>query len=101
TSSDYNGFRANPGVEASFQWNSPPPSVVADYAAPNHTAALETRRFATLADYSQATGQDRHSVAVDYDVFVNVRRLDAQDAKTVQKIYKAEDLDFRVKPTSA
>ena len=57
--------------------------------------------FATLAEYSKATGQDAHSVAVDYDVFVNVRRLDAQDAPNVQKLYKAADFDFRLKPGSA
>ena len=68
---------------------------------PGHTAALETRRFATLAEYGKATGQDRHSVSVDYDVFVNVRRLDAQDVKTVQKVYRAEEFDFGLKPGSA
>jgi hypothetical protein len=40
-------------------------------------------------------------VAVDYDVFVNVRRLDAQDVPTVQKLYKASDFDFRLKAGSA
>jgi hypothetical protein len=34
-------------------------------------------------------------------VFVNVRRLDAQDVATLQKLYKADDLDFRLKPGSA
>jgi hypothetical protein len=29
-----------------------------------------TRRFKTLADYSQATGQGKLSVMVDYDIFV-------------------------------
>ena len=67
----------------------------------DHAPALETRQFATLAEYSQATGQDQHSVLVDYDVFVNVPRLDAQDRETVQKVYKAEDFDFRLKPGSA
>jgi hypothetical protein len=62
---------------------------------------LQVRRFATLAEYSSATHQDRHSVAVDYDIFVNVPPLDAQDIKKVQKLYKAEDLDFRLKPGSA
>jgi hypothetical protein len=101
TSSDYNGFRPNAGADYSFQWNSPPPSVPADFAAPGHTPQLETRRFKTLPEYSAATGQDRNSVVVDYDVFVNVRRLDAQDLKTVQKVYKAEEFDFRLKPNSA
>ena len=101
TSSDYNGFRLNPGAEYSFQWSSPPANVTADYTSPGHSAALDQRRFASLAEYSQGTGQDRHSVAVDYDIFVNVRKLDAQDRQTVQKIYKAEDFDFRLKPGSA
>ena len=38
---------------------------------------------------------------VDYDIFMNVPRLDAQDIRTVQKVYKAEQFDFRLKPTSA
>jgi hypothetical protein len=62
---------------------------------------LEQRRFPTLAAYSQATNQDSHSVLVDYDIFVNVPKLDAQDRETVQRVYKAEDFDFRVKPGSA
>ena len=60
-----------------------------------------TRRFATLAQYSAETGQDRHSVLLDYDVFMHVPMLDARDMKTVQKIYDARDLDFRLKPGSA
>jgi hypothetical protein len=132
TSSDYNGFRPNPGAPASFQWNSPPMNVAADYsgltpparagasggargAASGPAAApgagpgggrggasrLETRQFATLAEYSQATKQDQHSVLVDYDIFMNVPKLDAQDRTSVQKVYKAETFDFRLKPNSA
>jgi hypothetical protein len=112
SSSDYNGFRPNPGAEFSFQWNSPPFHIPADYSGlllgsgaarsggPG-ARTLETRRFATLAEYSQATHQDQHSVIVDYDIFANVPRLDAQDLKKVQSLYKAEDFDFRLKPGSA
>ena len=75
--------------------------VRADYTDADHRAALDTRQFQTLAAYAEATGQDRHSVLVDYDVFVNVPRLDAQDIRTVQKVYKAEDFDFRLRPASA
>jgi len=128
SSSDYNGFRPNPGAAVAFQWNSPPFNVVADYSgllrpaplpgmrppaapgvpvapggggafAPN--PAFEMRRYATLAEYSKATHQDEHSVLVDYDIFVNVKKLDARDIKTVQQVYKAEDSDFRLKPGSA
>jgi len=101
TSSDYNGFRVNPGAKAAFEWIAPPAGVMADFTGPGHGAKLEPKRFTSLAEYAAATGQDRHSVAVDYDVFVNVRRLDAQDAATVQKLYKADEFDFRLKPASA
>jgi hypothetical protein len=100
SSSDYNGFRSN-GADVSFQWNSPPWSTASDFTGPTHQASLETRRFKTLAEYSQATGQDRNSIAVDYDVFVNVPRLDAQDVRSVQKIYAVEDFDFRLRPGAA
>lgn len=101
TSSDYNGFRPNPNVAASFLWSAPPAGVTADYNRMGHTATLDGREFATLAEFAAGTGQDRNSVLVDYDVFVNVPMLDAQDAANVQKIYDARDFDFRLRPRSA
>jgi hypothetical protein len=101
TSSDFNGFRPNPGAAVSFVWSSPKAGVRADYTDATHRAALEVRQFATLEEYRAATGQDRHSVLVDYDTFVNVPRLDAQDSRTVQRVYKAEDFDFSLKPGAA
>ncbi len=100
SSSDYNGFRPNPGNE-SFQWNSPPSSVAMILADGTSSAKIEQRKFATLEEYAHATGQDQHSVLVDYNVFMNVTRLDAKDLATVQRLYKAEDFDFRLKPGSA
>src|SRR6185295_2974046 len=73
TSSDYNGFRLNPGAPYSFAWNSPPWTTAADYGqllrgrgtgpgpAPS---SLETRQYNTLEEYSRATHQDQHSVLV-------------------------------------
>jgi hypothetical protein len=101
TSSDYNAFRPNPGAKVAFQWTAPPAGVRADFTGPGREAALQTRTFTSLGEYSAATGQDKNSLTVDYDIFVNVPRLDAQDAATIQKIYKAEQLDFRLKPTAA
>ena len=101
TSSDYNGFRPNPGVKTAFQWSGPADQLGSDYSAlsaPAGSPRLPSRQFESLAAYSAATGQDRHSVLVDYDVFVNVPRLDAQQRSTVQHVYKAEDFDFRLKP---
>jgi hypothetical protein len=100
SSSDYNGFRPNPGGDA-FQWNSPPANVPMILADGTSSAKLETRKFATLEAYAKATGQDQHSVLVDYDIFVKVTRLDAKDLAAVQRLYRAEDFDFRLKPGSA
>jgi hypothetical protein len=101
TSSDYNGFRPNPDADVSFRWNSPPLDVPMSPLGPGLDPDLEMREFATLAAYSQATGQDRNSVLVDYDIFVNVPRLDAQDMASLQNLYDADDLDFRLNPGSA
>jgi len=119
SSSDYNGFRPNPGAATSFQWNSPPFAVASDFtlvtANPQGAGAatgagtgattparrLESRTFQSLADYSAATKQDQHSVLVDYDIFTKVPHLDAQDRSKVQKVYKAEDFDFSLRPGSA
>ncbi|MEO8096120.1 MAG: hypothetical protein ABI811_00350 [Acidobacteriota bacterium] len=38
---------------------------------------------------------------MDYDIFVKVPRLDASDISRLQKIYKTEDFDFRLKPGAA
>ena len=128
SSSDYNGFRPNPGAATSFQWNSPPFPVVADYGAAGRsgpapggpaggargaaapartpTAAGAGRRSRSAASQRWPTTSRRrvrieHSITVDYDVFVNVPKLDAKDLSKVQRLYKAEDLDFRLKPGAA
>ena len=107
TSSDFNGFRPNAGAPFSFAWNSPPTEVRSDFSGLERpgqggaASALQTRQFPSLAAYSEATGQDRHSIVVDYDVFVNVPMLDAQDRRTVQKVYKPEDFDFTLKAGSS
>jgi hypothetical protein len=75
--------------------------VLAAFAAPGHSPKLEKRGFATLEAYQQASGQDRHSVLVDYDIFVNVPKLDRNDVKNVQHVYRAEDFDFRLKSGSS
>jgi hypothetical protein len=115
--SGYRGLQrlAVDGAKGCVAYDRLPAAVIADYsgllvARPRGTGGgrggftnpkLETRRFPTLAEYSQATGQDRNSITVDYDVFVNVQRLDAKDLKKVQNVYKADDFDFRLKPGSS
>jgi hypothetical protein len=100
TSSDYNGFRPNPGVATSFRWTSPPLNVLSDQPAPGYTPNRVVRDYATLAEYSAATGQDTHSVLVDYDIFVNVPQLNAQDPVQRTTVFDITGVDFRLKPNA-
>ena len=92
SSSDYNGFRPTPGLDDAFEWNSPDFAVRAAFGQP--TVA---RKYGTLKAYVDATGQDRHSVLVDFDTFVNARLPDRSDP---QRIYNPADFDFRLRPAS-
>jgi hypothetical protein len=98
SSSDYNGFRPNAGAAQSFVWNAPaaPHGVTYEGASP-----IERRAFPTLQSYAAATGQDRNSVLVDFDVFVNVPQLDRNDLENVQRVYDATVYDFSLRPGSA
>jgi hypothetical protein len=93
STSDYNGFRPNPGVADAFEWFSPELGKTADYAD-----ALVTRKFASLEEYRAATGQERHSIEVDYGVFQNVAMPDKSNP---QRLYHPTDFDFRLRPDSA
>ena len=93
TSSDYNGFRPNPGKADAFDWNSPDFAVRADFLK-----VPVTRKYGSLKAYSDATGQEKHSVLIDFDVFVKAHVPDRSDP---QHIYSVADFDFRLKPGSA
>jgi hypothetical protein len=107
SSSDYNGFRPNEGAEFSFGWMSPPFGTVSLYAAKpgltpqerikQEAGSKEDRRFKTLREFSEATGQDRHSVLVDYDIFQKVTPPDPNDPRI---LYKPVDFDFQLRPGS-
>jgi hypothetical protein len=90
TTSDYNGFRPNEGAQYSFRWTSPPFNIMVDYVNPR-----VTRNFATLQAYQQGTGQDEHSILIDWNIFVNVAKPDFNNPT---RLYNAQDLDFRLKP---
>jgi len=107
TSSDYNGFRANPGSAVAFAWSTPPfgvmasfpgePGALATRAQAQYEATLrETRNWTSLAQYSQGSGQDRHSINVDYDDFVAARPPSGDP----RQLYAPEDFDFRLQPRS-
>jgi hypothetical protein len=56
---------------------------------------MTKRDFKTLQEYSAATGQDKHSVLVDFDIFSGVTITDRDHP---QKLYSPADYDFRLKP---
>jgi hypothetical protein len=93
TTSDYNGYFPNPNADVSFVWKSPPFDIMADYVNPR-----VERKFATLQAYQQGTGQDEHSVLIDWNIFANVSPPDPNDP---QRLYNPADLDFRIKPNTA
>ena len=93
SSSDNNGYRLNPGAKVAFTWTSPREGVRADFKGP-----LVKREFASLEDFSTATGQERHSVVLDTDVFVHAPLPDRADP---QRLYRPDAFDFRLKPGSA
>ena len=101
TSSDYNGFGPVAGAQVNFTWSSPALELQADYPGPGRRPVLQNRQFGSLDDYSRATGQDRNSRVVDYSVFRKVPQLDARDTTRLQRLYKAEDLDFSLQSGSA
>ena len=93
STSDYNGYRPNPGGADAFEWGTSPAGQPIDYAKPP-----PLQKFATLKAFSDATGQEQHSVLVDYDVFVKAQAPDKSD---LRRIYKSADFDFRLRPGSA
>jgi hypothetical protein len=94
SSSDYNGFSPNPGA-GNFEWHSPAAGVAADFDGKHK---LTIRKFDSLKAFSQATGLDAHSVLVGYGIFAHVPKPDNSDP---QRLYRPEDMDFRLKPHSA
>jgi hypothetical protein len=92
SSSDYNAFRLNPGKAGAFEWNTPKTGVSADYKS-----APVVHRYNSLKEYSDASGQEKHSVLVDYDTFMRVSMPDRTDP---QRLYKPDGLDFGLRPGS-
>jgi hypothetical protein len=56
------------------------------------------KAYDTLAAYQKGSGQDRHSIAVGLNAFVDVRPTDESDPRI---LYAPEAMDFRLRPGSA
>ena len=70
TTSDYNGYRPMPGSDDAFEWNSR--TLVLRPITISKSFSIDS--FKTLSEYQNATGQEKHSILVDYDVFIRVTK---------------------------
>jgi hypothetical protein len=91
-SSDYNGYRPNRGVVDQYKFLGPKPGQ--SLYEPTET---DWQRFPTLSAFAGATGMERHSIEVDFDIFVQLRPPDPTQRHAV---YHAMDLRFDLKPDS-
>ncbi|MCC6860013.1 MAG: hypothetical protein IT158_15705 [Bryobacterales bacterium] len=87
---DYNGYRPNPKAADQYFWRSPEPGTLRDYEA-----RRRFQPFRTLAELRAATGQEQHGVELDFDIFEDLR---APDPDKPYAVYRAGDLNFRLKP---
>ena len=91
-SSDYNGFRPNRGEREQYVWFAP-----AKGETLYERKKADRRTFSTLEELREATGQEKHGVELDYDIFENVAPPDFANR---YHVYHAMDMDFRLKPGS-
>ena len=92
-SSDYNGYRPNKGVQAQYRWLGPKPGERLYEPKP-----ADWKSFATLAEFSAATGQEKHGIEVGLDIFEDLK---PPNPTTRHAVYHAMDLNFRLKPGGA
>lgn len=92
SSSDYNGFGTTLDSNVLFTYKAPSSGVSKDYSGER-----SKQEFATLAEYAEATGQDRHSTMVNFTMFQNIAPPDWQN---VTKIYDQQVQDFAPRPNT-
>jgi hypothetical protein len=80
-SSDYNGYRPNPGATEQYRWQTPG----------------GTANFSTLKAFSAATGQERNGVELDVDTF---EKMTLPDPAKRHQVLHAMDVNFQLKPGS-
>jgi hypothetical protein len=101
SSSDYNGFRTNPGAETNFLWADRTkvvvPRALGHTLGPMRKASIPGFGYKSLEEYCKASGQDCHSILIDYSDFVKASGTNRSDPTI---LYNREDYDFRLKPGS-
>jgi hypothetical protein len=91
-STDYNGYRPNRGVKDQYAFLGP------TKGQRLYEPAIDNwQTFERLSNFSAATGQETHSMEVDFDIF---ERLTPPDPERRHAVYHAMDLNFTLKPAS-
>ncbi|MCP5144525.1 MAG: hypothetical protein H6978_06845 [Gammaproteobacteria bacterium] len=90
SSSDYNGFAPWPATRENFRWT-------LSEAKDQIGADKPGKGYANLKDYAAATGQDQHSVLIDYSDFV---KAFAPDMSDLQRLYDPAAVDLRLRADS-
>lgn len=89
-STDYNGYRPNRGVTDQYSFLGPKPG-----QRLYEPKKEDWKSFPTLAALIQATGQESHSIEIDFDVF---EHLTPPDPAKRHAVYHAMDLNFNLNP---
>ena len=95
-SSDYNGYRPNKGVAEQYRWLAPkggPGGGRVMYEPQSD----DWRTFSTLEEFRAATGQEKHGLELDFDIF---EQMTPPDPSKRHEVYHATELNFRLKPNS-
>ncbi|MDR2216299.1 MAG: hypothetical protein LBE59_10750 [Nevskiaceae bacterium] len=94
SSSDYNGFAPFGGKDnkTPFSWGQPADGQAA------YTGTRQITQYPTLAAYRKATGQDTHSIVLDWSALV---RASPADRNNPTKLYDPDSFDFSLSPRSA
>jgi hypothetical protein len=90
SSYDYNGYRPNRNGRPQYLWIAPRGGALRDYGLDK--AAFDS--FNTLDELREKTGQERHGIEIDYDIFENLR---PPDPAKPHAVYEGRGLDFRLK----
>ena len=86
---DYNGYRPNKNGGNQYLWIAPSEAQIRNYSL----TAKDTKGFSSLRSFSDASGQEKHGVEVDYDIFISMH---APDSLKPYGVYHAADINFQL-----
>lgn len=91
TTSDYNGYRVNENELPKFMW-AVPKQAMSDYET-----VLPFDEYDSLGAFQNATGQEKHGLLVNLDVF---EMMILPDPEKPHAVYQPDSVDFRLRSGS-